>query len=374
MCGACGESETKYETPLGHDYGGWGTVSEASCEAEGLKIRSCSRCESEEEQIIEALGHKFEYLSDVYYHEGNCARCNKSVHSKHAFEGTVCADCMYEVHPTQGLRYELNEDGASYKVTGIGDYAFSHRAARREIIIPETITAIGNYSFDGSRYMKSIKIPSSVKSIGEGAFLSTGLENIILEDGITSIGSRVFSSNIYLSEIFIPKSVTQIGELVFGECRKLNSIVVDSQNPVYHSAGNCLIETQTKTLVAGCEASIIPNDGSVTAIGNYAFWCCRDLVSVELPDSVTSIGKFAFAHLYKLETIKLPEKLTLIDEAAFLSCRSLKTIRYSGTALQWVYVVKNKYIGPWDSDFPKDYRVICSNGILLKDGTVLPLE
>lgn len=61
-------------------------------------------------------------------------------------------------------------------------------------------------------------------------------------------------------------------------------------------------------------------------------------------------------------------------EVTVIPANSLKTIIYSGTALQWVYVVKNKYIGPWDFDLPKDYRVICSNGKLLKDGTVLPLE
>ena len=76
------------------------------------------------------------------------------------------------------------------------------------------------------------------------------------------------------------------------------SIVVEEGNPVYHSDGNCLIETESKTLVAGCNTSVIPDDGSVTSIGYYAFNGCTGLTSVTIPDGVTSIGGSAFRLLW----------------------------------------------------------------------------
>ena len=67
-------------------------------------------------------------------------------------------------------------------------------------------------------------------------------------------------------------------------------ITVADGNTVYHSAGNCLIETESKTLVLGCKNSVIPTDGSVTSIGEYAFYGCTSFTSVTIPSSVTSIG------------------------------------------------------------------------------------
>ena len=41
----------------------------------------------------------------------------------------------------------------------------------------------------------------------------------------------------------------------------------------------------------------------VTSIGDYAFWYCYVLASIEFPASVTSIGEDAFAECYGLEEI-----------------------------------------------------------------------
>ena len=74
-------------------------------------------------------------------------------------------------------------------------------------------------------------------------------------------------------------------------CAVLASITVDEKNPVYHSAGNCLIETASKTLIAGCKNSIIPDDNSVTKIGFSAFDGCSGLTSISIPSGVTDIDE-----------------------------------------------------------------------------------
>ena len=62
-----------------------------------------------------------------------------------------------------------------------------------------------------------------------------------------------------------------------------------------YSSGNCLINKKTKTLVEGSDNSVIPTDGSVTSIGDSAFYGCSGLTSITIPDSVTNIGDHAFS-------------------------------------------------------------------------------
>ena len=82
--------------------------------------------------------------------------------------------------------------------------------------------------------------------------------------------------NFKEGHLTIPKTVIGFDEMVEGLriISSIKSITVEEGNPIYHSAGNCLIETATKKLVLGSDNSVIPNDGSVTSIGMDAF-CMR---------------------------------------------------------------------------------------------------
>jgi len=46
---------------------------------------------------------------------------------------------------------------------------------------------------------------------------------------------------------------------------------------------------------------------SVTSIGDYAFYYCSGLTSVNIPNSVTSIGEYAFQNCYGLISVKVDE-------------------------------------------------------------------
>ena len=173
-------------------------------------------------------------------------------------------------------------------------------------IIPDdgSVTSIGSMAFSGRSGLESIVIPDSVTSIGGDAFSGcSGLESIVILDGVTSIGDWAFSGCSGLESIVIPDRVTSIGRGAFEGCTGLESIVVEEGNPVYHSAGNCLIETQSKTLLVGCKNSIIPDDGSVTSIGGGAFGFCTGLTSIVIPESVTEIGSAAFSGCTALQSV-----------------------------------------------------------------------
>ena len=227
------------------------------------------------------------------------------------------------------------------------------------IPIDGSVTSIGRCAFYGCIDLMSITIPDSVTSIGGGAFVDcTGLASITIPDSVTSIGEWAFNGCKTITSITIPAGVTSIGEKAFYECNDLMTIEVKEENPVYHSSGNCLIETQSKTLIVGCHSSVIPDDGSVTSIeakafyyceflmnvtipdgvtsiGDGTFWGCTHLTSIIIPDSVTSIGEDAFRFCLHLTSVTIPDSVTSIPESAFLGCSMLRDVTYNGTKEQW---------------------------------------
>ncbi len=152
------------------------------------------------------------------------------------------------------------------------------------------------------------------------------VKEVVIGNNVSAIPNNAFKGCDSLISVTIGDSVTSIGEEAFSGCESLETITVDSGNSVYHSADNCLIETVTKTLIAGCKNSVIPDDESVTSIGEYAFSGCESLTSVTIPDSVTSIGDLAFSGCDSLTSVIIPDSVTSIGYGAFSGCTSLTSV------------------------------------------------
>ena len=153
-----------------------------------------------------------------------------------------------ETENDYGLKYTLNDDKASYSVTGVGSFKGG------ELVIPSKYNGL------------------PVTSIGSSAFYEcSSLTGVVMGDSVTSIGGSAFNGCSSLTSVVIPDSVTSIDGYAFWRCSSLTSIEIPDR---------------------------------VKSIGDYTFRDCSRLTSVTIGDSVTSIGDWAFEGCSSLTLIK----------------------------------------------------------------------
>ena len=87
----------------------------------------------------------------------------------------------------------------------------------------------------------------------------------------------------------------------------------------------CVITDYTGTATE-LEIPSILDGYTVTSIGDFAFFYCTSLTSINIPDDVTSIGVFAFGLCTSLTSMDIPDGVTSIGDSAFAECTSLTSI------------------------------------------------
>lgn len=290
----------------------------------------------------------------------------------------TAGNCLIDIE-NQSIVLGLNDcvipsDGS---VLSIADYAFSARDKLTNIEIPESIQSIGSYAFSNCTNLTTVSFAenSQLRGIADYAFENCGkLTSIMFPEGIDYIGRYALFNCESLTDIFIPASVEDIGDDVFRGCTSIESIRVANGNATYHSKGNCLIETESKTLILGCKNSKIPSDGSVTSIGDYAFDDCTGLTSIVIPDSVTSIGMEAFNDCTGLTSIAIPNNVTSIGMNAFNGCNALTiyceaTSKPDGWDVYWNrYYSHSPFYGLRNSCYPVVWN--CKSDEIADDGYI----
>jgi hypothetical protein len=216
---------------------------------------------------------------------------------------------------SEGLEYQVNSDGKSASFIGFGtctDEDIVIASNYNGFPVTEMINDKRNSGVPleeaGSLYAKSIKVSDTVESISGGVFESCpNLESIYIGANVNFI--RSFKTN--------RQNLSALAE-----------IVVSEDNKYFSDNGNCLIELQSKTIIAACKKSFIPDDGSVEIIGASAF---RNYPQKEItiPDSIKRIENSAFFES-NLEYVQLPSSLEYLGISVFAGCKELESVDLNG--------------------------------------------
>ena len=164
---------------------------------------------------------------------------------------------------------------------------------------------------------------------------------VIIKDGVTIIPTWAFAGCGNLTKVTIPNSILEVGDGAFKSCYNLEysgyyddaMYLGNSDNPylVLVEAGSFSITSRK-----------IHEDTKV--IGPGAFENCRNLASVDIPDSVTSIGEDAFCNCSSLTSVTIPDSVIRISYDAFKECNSLTSVNITDIA-KWCRISFGNYYG-----------------------------
>ena len=280
-------------------------------------------------------------------------------------EGAPLTDCA-QVNVQDDTNNEQQtanaENGFAYTVTGDEATITGYTGSAKNIVIPselggKPVTAIADKAFEGYKNIVNIYIQKTIKAIGEDAFQNAtsnlirficyeGTENewanIAVQKGNGGLDPehagvnpwfRLYECNLsgdmvyqasddaatlvrYFgsdSKVDIPaelggKPVTSIGVYAFWNCRSLTKVTIPE---------------------------------GVTSIKDSTFWYCISLTEVNIPKSVETIGDEAFQFCDSLTEVTIPEGVTSIESHAFYNCGALATVYYGGTQEDWDALKKN---------------------------------
>lgn len=295
-----------------------------------------------------ALGHKHSYEITEILPSVEARGCTLYTCScGHSYEENI----VPALTPAQGLQYELNNDGASYSVIGIGT------CEDVNINIPiehegKPVTQILEHAFADCVFIESITVSNKIDYIGQGAFMNCiSLKEIRMGNSVSKIGSYAFSGCASLEKVTFNSSVSKIDSMAFEGCAKLESITLPEKITIISfgmfkdcSSLKCIslsknIENIDLFAFEGCvslefievddnnkfyqsiDGNVYSKDGKIFHI--YAVG--KNNEEFIVPNHVSTVKAAAFEDS-KLKKIYVPSSVEIIENDAFKGCNLLEMI------------------------------------------------
>ena len=228
-----------------------------------------------------------------------------------------------------------------------------------ESITASTMKDYVVYAMPDCGATNGLAIQNGVAKSYSGASTNVVIPSYYKGKTVTSVDQSTFSNCTKLTSVIIPNSVTSIGYDAFSGCSSLESIAIPfvgakagvTSSDTYQYPFGYIFGTDSYTGGVATKQSYYGNGTtsktyyipsslkSVTVTGGNilygAFYNCKGLTSVTIPDSVTSIGNSAFRNCSGLTSVTIPSSVTSIGEDAFYGCSGLTNIYYTGDIAGW---------------------------------------
>ena len=151
----------------------------------------------------------------------------------------------------------INQCGINYPVTHIKNEAFYYDKFSGSLTLPDSLKTIGEYAFnDCSGFTGNLTLPNSLKTIKQYAFYNCKgfIGNLILPDSLKTIEQNAFySCSGFTGKLTLPDSVKIIDNYVFRICSGFTSLVIHQyvENIGYGAFDRCnnlnYIESKSNT-------------------------------------------------------------------------------------------------------------------------------
>ena len=146
--------------------------------------------------------------------------------------------------------------------------------------------------------------------------LSEGTTYYVRTYAINSVGINYGDQSSFVTKEHLPNAIYYYAD------QKLTETADNSRSGLHIYRFNETIISHTFEDGEG----VVLFNGTLSSIGEYAFYKCSNLTSVILPNGVTSIGDYSFSECSSLLSVELPNGLITIGNYAFFECYSLNTI------------------------------------------------
>ena len=239
-----------------------------------------------------------------------------------------------------GLEYDLYDDHVE-----ITDYT----GDATELKVPSKIeglpvTTIGNSAFSGCTGLATVNIGNSITEIAEYAFYKcTSLTSVDIRNGVTEIGSSPFEGCYHIKNMNIGSGIIEIDTNLFDGCHGLTNVTIPDSvkridDEAFKDTKLYLDKTNWENDVLYINNHLIKASEEISGdytikpgtrtIADRAFYGCRGLTNVTIPDSVTYIGEYAFNDTALYNNSANWDKIMWNNKAALYINNNLIEIQY----------------------------------------------
>lgn len=209
------------------------------------------------------------------------------------------------------------------RLFSLGAAEFKSNVARGADIVNFTVTASNRAAVGYTGAVgENLVIPATFTGGGNGTAAGVTYK-------VTAIDKSAFRNCHNLTSVSIPASVTNISATAFIDCENLTTFTVDEHNTAYESVDGVLFTKGQRKLArypSGKSGASYTVPGVTTAIGQYAFYRCSNLKSVDTSTNVVDIEDRAFYSSRNLSNVTISQKCKNIGVASFSSCSALEHI------------------------------------------------